>query len=112
MNKTIVDTWTANIYLGLKERNTGRIFTISEVKEICQEYVNTVKLCVSVTETTYIYVDGSEFGVIVGLIQYPRFPEEERDLKEKATSLAEILKNKFKQLRVSIVMKDETIMLS
>ncbi len=49
-------------------------------------------LCVTVTPTTYVYTGGVEEGVCVRLIQYPRFPKDERDIFSTAVRLAEFLR--------------------
>lgn len=40
----------------------------------CRGYCDDVGLCVTITETKYVYTGGLTFGIIVGLINYPRFP--------------------------------------
>jgi hypothetical protein len=52
-----------------------------------------------------------ESGHAVGLINYPRFPAEPKDIKQKTLDLAKILKKMAGQERVSVVFSDETIML-
>jgi hypothetical protein len=49
------------------------------------------RACVTVTATSYIYTGGEEAGVIVGFINYPRFPSEPHDINYKAELLAEEL---------------------
>jgi hypothetical protein len=46
----------------------------ADAERVCREYCMEVGLCVTVTPTQYIYTGGQEAGVIVGLINYPRFP--------------------------------------
>lgn len=106
-----VDTFYANIYVGFKDVETETIYSIKMVEQICQEYVDRVGLCVTVTPASYIYNDGNEPGAIVGLINYPRFPSTEEDIRRKAILLAIRLKDELKQHRVSIMMPDETLML-
>jgi hypothetical protein len=66
---------------------------------------------VTVTPTVFIYKGGREDGAIVGLIQYPRFPASEDDIVKKATDLAETLKARFKQLRVSVMTPQHVFMI-
>lgn len=113
----IVETYKADIYVGLQpgyefgDGDAEESYFIEEVEDICQNYVDRVKLGVTVTPTTFVYVDGSEDGAIVGLINYPRFPSTPEKIKETAIDLAKILKEELGQYRVSIVCTDETIML-
>lgn len=45
-------------------------------------------LCVTVTPTVYIYTGGEEAGYVVGLVNYPRFPSAEDEIKGRAKGLA------------------------
>jgi ferredoxin len=108
----IVETYTATIYIGTKD--TKRIWKDSlpsDAYNICQDYCNTVGLCVTVTPTTYIYSYGNEPGFIIGLINYPRFPSSPEKIKEQSLELAEMLRYHYRQRRCTIVFPDETIML-
>lgn len=60
-------------------------------RQICREFCFGVGACVTVTPTTYIYTGGEEAGVIVGFINYPRFPATLSDLENKAMQLADDL---------------------
>lgn len=66
------------------------------------------KLCVTVTPTRFIYVDGYEDGVVVGLINYPRFPSEKQRMIYDSWEIADQLKEQFKQIRVSITTPEKT----
>lgn len=107
-----VRTFTATIYVGLKERDLDLSHDISEVHAICQDWVNHVGQCVTVTPTTYIYSNGSERGVAVGFINYPRFPSARRKLRRQALELASLLMDALNQYRVSVVFPRHTVMLS
>lgn len=104
-------TYYANIYVGLKPGYSNVVYSLDYLKFIVQKFVNEIKLCVTVTPTTFTYVDGSEPGAIVGLINYPRFPSYPSEIQEKATKLAELLMEQLCQIRISIVFPDKTIML-
>lgn len=106
-----VPTFTATIYVGLEVRATGKRFTTKEALAICQRYCDDVGLCVSVTRTRFVYTKGSEPGVAVGLINYPRFPVPVATIKALALELAGLLREGLRQLRVSVVFPDETVML-
>lgn len=106
-----VSTYTATIYCGLREGYSAIIHEKREVEQIAQKYCNDVGLCVTLTDTKFIYKEGNEPGVAIGLINYPRFPNTRKKIKKTALDLAEIIKENFKQNRISIVLSDETIML-
>lgn len=112
MRTTSVPTFTATIYVGLKYRYTEEVQDRAVALDAIQQYVNAVGLCVTVTDTQYVYTNGGEPGFIVGLINYPRFPSTPEQIKAHALAIAEMLLKTCKQLKVSVVMPDETIMIS
>ena len=122
----IVDTFWATIFVGLKDtkkstEETRNIIYNKEVAEyICQKYCDEFGLCVSFTPTTYIYTSnpkklytglGREPGLIVQLINYPRFPDTPKNIKNHALKLGKLLQKELKQYKVTIMMPDKTIML-
>ena len=106
-----VDTYTASIYCGLKEGYDGKPHMGAEAGRICGGYCDNAGLCVTVTDTHFIYTNGSERGVIVGLINYPRFPSTPATIRAHALKLGELLKEGLGQKRITIVFPDETVML-
>jgi len=106
-----LETFTANIYLGLRHGYSGKWSSVDEVRIWLQNYCNEVKLGVTITPTEFVYVDGGEPGLVIGLINYPRFPSSVDGIKEKAIAIARGLMELCHQERVSIVFSDETIML-
>lgn len=107
-----VPTFTAAIYAGFKERETGRLHTIDEAREVCRAYCDEVGLCVTLTPTEYVYTDGGEPGCVVGLINYPRFPSDAETIRAHALTLARRLLAALGQMRMTAVFPDETVMLS
>ena len=71
---------------------------------ICRQFCQDVGYCVTVTETDYVYTDGPEYdpGVIVGLINYPRFPALPEQMWATAKRLAERLREGLGQQSYSI----------
>ena len=109
MAKKIVETFTATVAVGTKHTATDMIQLTDNAIAWLQEYVDKVGLCVTVTRTEYIYSKGREPGLLIGLINYPRFPASKEDIKNHAMVIAESLKEKLRQKRVSIICSDETI---
>lgn len=107
----ICETFVANIYVGLRHGYSGTLTPVDDVRTWVQDFCNEVKLGVTMTNTEFIYVDGNEPGVIIGLINYPRFPKPIFEIKNTALTLAENLMKLCHQERISIVFSDETIML-
>ncbi len=102
-------TYNATIYVGLEERHSGHRHPIQTLEKICQDYCDLIGLCVTVTPTKFIYTYGNESGASVGLIHYPRFPEDTGRVRRHAIELAKLLKKECKQRGVSVVLSDETI---
>ena len=83
-----------------------------KAEKYCREHCDDIGLCVTITSTNYIYKDGSEAGVIVGLINYPRFPAEPREIWAKAETLAKKLREELGQESFSIQAPDKTVWFS
>lgn len=110
-----VDTYWANIFVGFKNMETGEVYDIAKARKVCSDYANSVGLCVTLTPTEYIYTSKEgelrgEAGVIVGLINYPRFPAVPSEIRHHASVLAKKLKEVYEQYRVTIMFPDETVM--
>lgn len=91
------------------------IFVAGDVRDaerICRAYCAEIGLCVTVTPTNYIYTGGSQSGVIVGLINYPRFPAEPGLIWAKAHALALKLIHGLYQESASIQAPDKTVWIS
>lgn len=106
-----VDTFTAQIAVGFKNIDTGDYPTVEMARKICQDYCNAVGLCVTLTETEFIYTDGNEHGCMVGLINYPRFPSTPEKILEHALAIAKLLLDAYKQYKVSVICSDKTYMI-
>jgi hypothetical protein len=79
-----------------------------EAVSACLAYCE-VGLCVTVTETRYVYTGDEEFGVIVGLINYPRFPKTPDEIWAHAEALAETLRLYLGQESYTIQAPDKTV---
>lgn len=103
----------ANIYLGLLEMPTKIQHTIAEVRYFLEDVCNHGEemLCVSMTPTRYIYPDGGEEGVIIGLINFPVYPKTAEEFEALVLRLAYDLKLKFNQITLSVMFQDKTLTL-
>lgn len=109
--------------MGLEEKITlkgevptfsGRIFVagcVVTAKNICQTHVLQGG-CVNVVETEFVYTGGREKGVIVELINYPRFPKEADSIRSEAIILAGKLVEGLGQGSTTVVFTDRTVFLS
>jgi len=85
---------------------------LATAEDICGKWCDEVGACVTVTPTNYIYTRGSESGVCVGFINYPRFPADPEDIQARARQLAEKLLTGLNQQSYSIETPDETVWVS
>lgn len=106
-----IDTFTAQIYIGTRQGYSGFLISVDEIKKWLQDFCTEVGLGVTITPTEFIYSNGNEPGVIIGLINYPRFPKSVNEIKDTALTIGNNLLKLCKQERLSIVFSDETIML-
>ena len=81
----------------------------SKALKILQDYCDEVGYCVTVEPTYYIYKNGKESGIRVGLINYPRFPSDPTTITKKAFEIAEKLRVGLKQESYSVETPLETI---
>lgn len=87
------------------------IYIAGEAKDaerICRQFCMDHGFCVTVTATTYVYTGGAEAGVIVGCINYPRFPSTPSELCGKAKALAEALRFGLCQHSYTLAAPDKT----
>ncbi len=78
---------------------------IKSTKEYCDE----TGYCVTVTPTVYVHTGGLPSGVIVGLINYPRFPQPADAILERAVVIAKKLRIDLDQESFSIETPNDTI---
>ena len=104
------ETYNITIHCGLREGYGELQHPIADAERVLQDYCDG-GFCVSLTRTVYVYKGGREEGIMVGIINYPRFPATPGELKAFALDIASRLKEALGQLRVTLVCDDETIML-
>ena len=92
-------TFTATIYL------SGSIETI---KQVCRKYC-LKGLCITIKPTLFIYTGGEEFGVEIGLLNYPRFEDSKEGIMQKAIELSTQCRDEAMQHSYLIVTADKTI---
>lgn len=93
-------TYTIKIYL------SG---DIEIIKQACRKYCLEFGLCVTINETLFIYTGGEEYGVEIGLLNYPRFPTTPESLDITALELATECRNAAMQHSYLVVTPAETI---
>lgn len=83
-NVKVEETYTVRIYM------SGPILVAKQVaRKYCMELNQRdgTGLCVTVEPTTFIYTGGEEEGFVVGLLNYPRFPNSEENINQLAEEL-------------------------
>jgi hypothetical protein len=80
--------------------------------DICESYCTEIGLCVTVMPTMYFYRGGHCEGIVVGLINYARFPALPLAIWNKAHELAERLKIGLTQGSYTIQDHHETMFVS
>lgn len=83
-----------------------------EAEGICRAYCDTIGYCVTVTPTVYVYRGGREPGVIIGLINYGRFPNEPAAIFAHGRALGESLREGMRQESFTIQAPDKTLWVS
>ena len=104
----ITTNYAAQIWIGFKlgydklpyDYNSKDIYR--RLKNEIREYVDANPVGVTVTKTQFIYPGGDEYGAVIGLINYARFPKTEAEIKAIALELGAILMKKFEQYRISV----------
>ena len=92
----------------IKEKTETRVIKIyiagdkNLARQALQEYVM-CGACVSISDEEYIYTMGNESGIVVNLINYPRFPKSGLELLSQAIDLAHLLIEKLYQGSCTVV---------
>ena len=87
-----------------------------QARNACKHFCNVMcmdtfscGLCVTVTQTSFIYTGGEEYGIRVGLVNYPRFPVSEEKLLSIAHQLADYLRSMLYQKSYLIITPADVI---
>lgn len=105
-------TYTASVFVGLRKRYSDKVKKPWMAMRICRRYCDKMGLGLTITPTSYLYTDGYEPGIIVGLINYPRFPSEQATIRAHAMEIAKLLLYGMDQARVTVISGNDTFMLS
>ncbi|MEY9886083.1 hypothetical protein [Bradyrhizobium sp. USDA 329] len=79
---------------------------LEQAKQACREWCMEAGGCVTVEPVSYIYTGGEEAGIVVGFIDYARFPASPEKIKAKAEDLADRLMMRMCQHSYSITTPD------
>jgi hypothetical protein len=84
----------------------------NEAADCCRAYCDEVGYCVTVSQALYVFRGGEEEGVVIGLINYGRFPAEPEAIFQHAYRLGERLCAELKQESYTIQATDKTLWVS
>ncbi len=79
------------------------------VQDVCAEFCKKNPSCVTIEPVDFVFYGGAQAGFRVKFINYPRFPSDVEQIKQKAESLALNLLIASHQLSCSVVHSDETV---
>jgi hypothetical protein len=94
-----VKTYTAKIYISA---------SIDAVAQLLREYAFNNGACFTIEKTLFIYTGGEECGVVVGLVNYPKFEKDNKRIFKDAVEVAELILSKTFQRTCLIVAPDKT----
>ena len=80
-------------------------------RQICKQFCMR-GLCVNVSQTNYIYTGGEEVGVVVELINYPKFASTPQEILDTTKVLAGHLLMSLCQFSYTIMTPEETFFYS
>ncbi|WP_422383299.1 hypothetical protein [Roseibium album] len=78
-----------------------------DARRTCRKFCES-GLCVTVTKTSFIYTGGEQSGVLVRLINYPRFPATPAEIEAKAIELAHDLRDHLFQDSFTVITPEKS----
>lgn len=84
---------------------------LNDCRRLCKKFC-AQGLCVTVTQTEFIYTGGAETGMLVRLLNYPRFPATAESILTRAKDLAIELMAGLYQTSALVEMPAETFWLT
>lgn len=103
--------FNVQIWCSLRKGYNGPVQKIKKAQSICQNFVDNIKECVTITPTTFVYVGDNEPGFVVGFIRYPRYVNSKKEIQKRAIKLGMLLMKELGQNRVTITTPKKSIML-
>ena len=86
MSTVSVSTFTATLYVGFKERDTGRSHTLDELHTLVGSYCNREGDCVTITPPSYAQYRPSYPGIsLIGSLREVFITQHYRNIRENHT---------------------------
>jgi len=105
------ETIEAKLFVGLREGYTENYKSLSDFYDFLRKYIKRGDFAITVTSTRFFYQTGEEEGVIIGMINYPRFPLSKDAIKNIIIDLGYSLMKEFNQYRTTVIIGNDTYML-
>lgn len=103
MSGHVVSTYAVRIYVAGDMAEARRFLNRRAYRE---------GMCVTIEPTTFIYTGGEESGIVVGLVNYPRFPTSPDAIYAQAKALAIELVAELNQKSALLIATDQSEWLS
>ncbi len=109
MEKFTAPFFEARLYIGSNTHYNGAPFSELDLMRAIgvfqkENRVDDKPIPVRITSTRYVCEDYTEIGWEVGIINYPRAPRSDDDLRVFILDLAKHLLEKFQQNRISVIL--------
>ena len=111
-------TYNFQLFVGMKDIATGKTATMDKVRKLVDYCCRDCMCCLTVTPTEFIYPSPGpwprrhEKGVIIGLINYPRFPKSLTELLQTMDVTAWYMMKNLNQCHVTYTYEEGTCMLT
>ena len=117
MNQVSVSPFSASLTIGLQRGYSKDSFTRDDLLKSIREFQDRlikehdIYLSASLSDCEIVLRDYAEPHIRIDLINYPRFPLDEKSFKHHTKNLARFLMETFEQNRIVILYHDEHLML-
>lgn len=98
--KNTVPTFYANIHVA-GDYDTARA--------ACREITYTFGFCFQIHKVDYIYTGGEESGLLIRVINYPRFPRDPEEITNLVTEFGKIIATKLCQKSFTVETSTDTM---
>lgn len=85
---------------------------IATAKMIINKKFYTTGACVTVEPLTFIYTGGTEEGMRIKFINYPRFPSSSKEVTDRAIDMAGLLMKELNQKTAIVLTTEDNIWLN
>ncbi|MCD6347912.1 MAG: hypothetical protein J7L96_10875 [Bacteroidales bacterium] len=116
MKKVSTPSFSCSITIGLNRGYSDDVITDQELLESIEHAQRltanrtNIQLSVKITPCSIVFLGQNEPSVTISCINYPKFPQETKELKDAVLLLATTLMSSLNQNRIVLEFPDETVM--